>query len=237
MLLNAQGFGSFAFDQPYLAKGDSANNTLPTIALAYRWVASDLSSSPVVTWTDQIQGIDAAQSTEAYRPTWATNGVSFASASLQYLDVSEACPIDLNNQAQDWILFVGNSTAGAGAHIVLGTDGSVADHYLQAPGALSWYADSTSFPSTLAYPSGTPVELLFWNYACYTNGVLSVTNTSLGNTPHNLIRIGAAGTGGGYFFDGTINEIAVWTNAGNMSASTIAQIHRYVTNTYSFVSP
>lgn len=240
LLVNGQGFGSFSHDQPFLAKDAASEETgLPTTKMAFRWVASDLSSSPVATWTDQIQAVQATQS-GALRPGWATNGVYFDGSDDALVIATNAVVLSLNDDVGgqvDAILFVGNSTAEGGAHMVLGTDGTTDQHFLQAPGP-RFYAGNGSYV-TLAYPLGTPIDLLFWTHAAYTNGVLSVTNVNINvASTHSLIRMGKSG-GDLYPFSGTINELVVWTNIGDagFSASQIAQIHRYVTNTYSFVSP
>lgn len=76
----AQGFGSFVYDQPYLAQEFGAGtwdlSLLP--GMEHWWHAGDLTNGAVTYWDDRISGSRATNNGTVALPTKDTNGVHFA---------------------------------------------------------------------------------------------------------------------------------------------------------------
>ncbi len=237
--LFSQGFGIFSRDQPFFAK-DISTVSSPTNSLlagiGYWWVASDLTNSPVTTWTDRVSGFILKQPTVANQPTWSTNGVRFAVASTQYLVTNGSPPI---------VWRLGPSVDYGDAILVILDRASTGDTTVIGPttpggrilafdfGANAW--DNGSGSQFGITTTGQWYDYLYAGtnfagaYATYTNGVLAFTGAASKHSPHIF-----GGGSSGASFDGTIKEIIVWTNIAGTTSLQASNIHWYATNTYKY---
>ncbi len=235
--LLSQGFGSFSRDQPYLASSQSSF-PLPTRALGFWWVASDITNSPVQIWQDRIQGRNFIQPTGASQPFWTNSlGVNFTGSQSMYLTNTIAL------SASDAVLIVTRPMANTGdyAEILFGQTNGFGFFWINFFGGAADlnYLDSTT---TISTPVGLNknYEILLagtnnlGNGLIYTNGIASITDGTANG--RSIVRIGVGGDGPqtGYFFNGRIEEIAIWTNVVLLTAQEIASIHQGVTNRWIF---
>ena len=244
--LFAQGFGSFTHDQPFFSKdrisAQSDTNNPLTFGIAYHWVASDLSNSPVDTWTDRIQGIPWVQTTAGNRPTWTTNGVRFTSASSQYFTTN-------GGTGMNWKLGTGGSAHGDALLIIIDR-ASLGEKYILGKsintpflgvssdaGGTKWYNSGANWGSTTTCQwydylfAGTNAGTGL--YVHYTNGVVGLSGNPLSfGQPTWFGRLDFGG-----YWDGTVKELIIWTNVGFFNGFTSAQVsnvHFYATNTYKY---
>ena len=200
-----------------------------------RWRASDLSSSPVSSWSDEIQGWTWTQSSGANQPTWSTNGVTFNGSSQYFTSSNLIAQTTLGavSEGQAWLIISKFSTT-TGTHVLLG-DSS------RCTGGFIFYAiDSDILYEELGSgPSPVPTALFDFltvpsatnSYRAYTNGVSAWTNASGWNDGVSFNRIGSSGDGTLCQFHGDLQEIIVWTNV-IFTSTQVSNIHHYATNTY-----
>ncbi len=239
--LFSQGFGSFSHDQPFLAANISSGVSDPTNALpfgiGYWWVASDLSSSPVSTWTDRVSGFILKQTSGANQPTWTTNGVRFTAASSQFM-VTNGTPgifwkfLNTAGNLGDTMLII-LDRASTGEQYVFSQNGGgqILGWFSGAAGL--WNISATSFGTTT---TGKWYDFLYAGtnaaaFNIYTNGVLGVNSAMNARSPSDFGRLN---TPTGFYYDGTIKEIIVWTNVIGFTSVQASNIHWYSTNVYKY---
>lgn len=217
----------------------NAGSTPPLLpsGMWLRWRANDLSSSPVSSWSDELQGWTWTQGSGGNQPTWDTNGVSFDGSS-QFLTTSNlTTTTSLSGgtpAGQAWFI-VAQYAAASGNHIALGalsgcsggaffygvSGGQLFDASLGGTATIT-----TNLFDFLACPVATN------SYSAYTNGVDGFWTFASGwNDGQVVTRMGAPNGASACAFQGTIKEIIVWTNVIFTSAQ-VSNIHHYATNTY-----
>lgn len=210
----------------------SATFPLPG-GIAFRWRASDLTSSPVSIWTDEIQGYNWVQATGGNQPTWVTNdGVHFASASSQFFTATNA-NVALTAATNCYLIVHKFTTLAAFMTLFDNTLSGTITHGIDGTGS-AFYIDA-GLDDYGPVSSGHIIDFLWADkvsgtYHTLTNGVQGPAITSA--TDYHISRVGRQP--GGSFFNGVLYEYIVWTNSGNFSSAEIAQIHAYCTNTYGF---
>lgn len=257
MLLNAQGFGSFTFDQPYLAKdATAATPTLPTApGLNHDWKASSVDDGSVTDWIDSIQGFHWWPPA-GREPVKQYGGVYFNNPADQSahtaLNTTNLSFTTDSNVEQVWLIVTSNAVPNETGANNLGNflgHGNQATGFqlLSSGGAVTWQITSSDMSvDTVAnfgasMPQGIQAVLLMQSpfNAVWTNGVLSITN----------ITIGTIGTGdmkwvgrpsiwnNSSSFTGYIMEVVTWTNITAFNDSLIQQAFNYVTATYGDYGP
>lgn len=195
--------------------------------MKHRWRASDLSSSPVATWTDSISGWNWTQTTEADKPTWSASGVRFDGTS-DFLTVTNLPSHTVSNS---WLVVFNFDTlanskpviveAYSGSNILIAQD--TAGYLYENSGSTALGLLTTNTFDFLACRTTNVVA-----YRAYTNGISGFSAVSGWN---DGVDIALVGKGGSFFYKGEIKEVIVWSNAV-FTASQIADIHTYVTNVY-----
>lgn len=224
---------SGAQEIPFFA-ADSASSTpaLPTRGLAFWWVASDLTNSPVQIWQDRIQGRNLVQATAANQPSWTNNlGVNFTGN--QFMDLTNTIPLLINSA---WMVVVRPMTNNAQYEgiIFAGASFNLLFFNFFAGASQFLYGDSTQVIGEIALnknyefmyagTNGPSITLI------YTNGVQA---SSVSFTSGTMQRIGNDTTHT-YYLNGRIQEIAIWTNVSILTPSEISQAYQHVTNSWIF---
>lgn len=200
--------------------------------IVLRWVASDLSSSPVETWTDRIQGFNLKQTTEASKPTWSTNGVAFTSS-----DFFTGTNITAGNYGTDgakscsWLAVL-NINAPANPQMILGNTFSGGDMFLvgftnavgDGDGAYEIYNISSNLFDLFITRTN------FVASHCYatTNGIKALDQATawvFGGS--GITRVG----GQTFFMQGVIRELICWTNLV-CTETMLSNVHKYATSVY-----
>lgn len=226
--------GQFILD-PYRFLTTSDN--LPP-GIEFRWKASSLSSSPVSDWVDSVSGYHLTASGTA-QPSWSTNGVQFDGTS----DVLTATNLNSRTESgsgdsspRAWLVIM-KAAVTTPAQMVLGEaygGGTIlflfgdtdAYFYENVIGSAALGPITTNTFDILACKSTNAVP-----YRCYTNGVIGWASALAWNGNVTVSRVGSGN--GNARYSGLIKEIIVWSNAV-FTASQIADIHTYSTNTYGF---
>lgn len=202
---------------------------LPT-GIAYRWKASDLSSSPVSIWTDEIQGFNWTSIGTA-RPSWDANGVAFDGIDDTLSSTNFSNPVGGNN----WLVVLKFNSVTApkmvmchdnsGGQIFVGIGNSGQLYEAASPGGLGPNPIGTAkFDLLICKTTNSPNA-----YVAYTNGVSGWSALGPFNDNTSIQHVGSGA--GDAFFNGTLNEVIVWTNS-TFTACQVAAIHGYATNTY-----
>lgn len=202
-----------------------------------RWRASDLASSPVSSWSDELQGWTFVQGTGANQPLWSTNGVQFI-ASTNFMTTSNLTAVTSvtpGGGGQAWLI-VGNYAANTGNHIALGSltgcGGSAFFYGISSGLIFEGGVGGTVAPTTGDFDFLT-APLSTNSYRAFTNGTSIWTNTAGWNDGVVIARAGGPASGTACNYSGTIKEIIVWTNVIFTTAQ-VSNIHHYATNTYQF---
>lgn len=236
----------FSIEQPFFAS-PVASGDIPSQAgiLLYRWVATDTTNSTVNTWVDRIQGNVLFQTNGTANqgpPKSNATGVVFFGTNLLY-----STNIIFNPSTNSLMLITADMDANlaAIARQIWGEISTTIGFQLADQGSgsdVQWYNGVTTFllADFYSYPPNTNDLLLFKppnvTGVCYTNGVVSTTNTHSGDFGPglNLQAMGQSpGVGGNTRLKGAFKEICIWAGT-NFSAATISNLHYYATNTYKF---
>lgn len=200
--------------------------------IRFRWVASDLNSSPVSSWTDRITGSVMTQSTSGNKPTWDATGVKFDGVD-DFLTLTNFVAGDA---ADNWgVLVVMKLNVTTANQIILGNL-SAGQIYLGLASA-DYFYESVGGSTSIGPLPTTPFDFLACTttnasnkYRCYTNGLTAFQSGTIDwNNGVAWPRLGR-GNGNGPF-NGTIKEIIVWTNY-TFTVSQISRIHQYTIDTY-----
>ncbi len=228
--LFAQGFGSFSHDQPFLGGGSaSSGDVMPRRNLAFWWVASDLSSSPVSIWTDRIQGRNLTQATGANQPTL-TNGAGINFTGAQWMELTNT----INLTKGDALLVVARPMASTGtfAEIVFASGAGFGYFWLNSSD-LDFNDSGGVIVTPVSFNKN--YELLYAGtngiITLYTNGVVGPAFALTQTATFSLI---SKHTSQPYYFNGRIEEIAIWTNVAFLTSQEVAEVHQGVTNRWIF---
>lgn len=229
-LLSLTAFGQGLFVSWNRFVPQITSSELPS-GIAFRWVASDLASSPVSLWTDRIQGYNWAASGGA-RPSWDASGITFdgvansmtgsntifsATSTNSWLVV-----LKWNSTTADKMVLC-NACAGGQVFLALTTGAKIYDGGSTGPG-LFGTVNTTDILITKT-TNATP-------YVVYTNGLSSWTSGSAFNDMGVIAAVDHLGSGvGNCFWSGVMKEIIIWTNTV-FTANQVSNIHYYSTNTY-----
>lgn len=232
--LFAQGFGSFSSDQPFFAK-DVAASSAPSLpsGIAFRWVASDLTNTPVALWTDRIQGRNLVQATGANQPTWSTNSLVFDNSGSQFMTLTNPVSLNMGATGTNALLVVYSANQINITKWVIDSDDAGHDAFLWQNFGGSMFAGAVNLGPQAA--AGKNREYLYGGSQNpfannhYTNGLFVVASSTY-NAFWTYLGRKENGT---FPWWGTVKEIVVWTNVtSSFSTNEVAQIHNYVTNTY-----
>ena len=224
-------------DLPFLQAHNTAagaDAALPS-GIAHRWKASDLATSPVTDWVDEIQGFHLTAS-QTPAPLLGPAGVLFYGTN--------------GLSGTNWTLSIG-STAGAALDTflcVFQITGNVLNFNpvavnFESGGQIVLEEDGNVFYDPNS-PEITPVlnTVYDWLYAghvgsiypVYTNGVSGPTRSS-GWGIQAISTIGYAhSVGPDYFLTGNIKEFIHWTNVVGFTSVQVSNVHYYCTNTYGY---
>jgi hypothetical protein len=199
-----------------------------------RWVATDLSATPVTNWTDRIQGSVMSQATAGNRPAWnLTNGVVFDGVD-DFLTITNIPSFPTGGQSNWTALVVSKWYDLASGHMLIGNFaggeifiGTSSANYLYegATGGNAIGQLSTNLFDLFICRSTNAVN----PYRAYTNGLQGWQGSGGWNNGYAWPRLGRGN--GNAPFSGQVHEIIVWTNYF-WSAAQIARVHAYATNTY-----
>lgn len=202
----------------------TTNSTIQLPAgIAFRWKASDLSSSPVSIWTDEIQGNNFTAS-GALRPTWDANGVHFTGTPAQYM-------VTTNVTVGLWgaLLAVVSYTT-VGQEQIIGGSGRIVGN-VGVPGQWVNICGGGNFGATTTSQYYDFIGTTVYFSRVYTNGVVGIIPACVSSDIWTYIGQYSSGEP----FYGTLREIIVWTNVLNFTnAANIALVHKYATNTYNY---
>lgn len=210
----------------------------PTNMILLRWKASDLSSSPVSVWTDEIQGYNLIQTNGAKQPTWSTNGVAFTGG--QYLNMT-----NMDNYGPDgallcaWLIVMRFDDSSETSQLILGQTMSGGALYVGIGGTPSFfYEGGTGDNAVGPLSSGTNFDFLICNSNAIGGGIAYTNAIQAWSSPASHWTYGGAPTALGCVpanaaqdFKGRIMEIIVWSNAV-WTASEVNGIHKYATSVY-----
>lgn len=196
-----------------------------------RWRASDLSSSPVSSWSDEIQNWTWVQATGGNKPTWSTNGVAF-NGSGQFMTTSNFTALTQSTN-QSWLI-VSKFNSTSGGKILLGVNCGGGNIFFGASSGALYDGNGNSI-------SPAPVNILYDflltktgtnTWQVYTNGI-SAWSHNYGLNDGTIVNHLSLENSTGCTFDGLVQEILVWTN-NLFTSSQVSNIHHYATNTYGF---
>ena len=228
LLLQAHAGHPIALSDPSWPKTYVATVTLPD-GIWLRWKASDLSSSPVSSWSDEIQNWTWVQSTGGSQPTWSANGVAFNGAG-QFMTTSNFTALTQSTN-QSWLI-ISKFNDTSGARVVLGSGCSGGTIFFGVSGGDIYDGNGNNI-------SPAPVNVLYDflltktaanTWQIYTNGISAWSQSYGLNDGTTVNHLGLQSS---CLFNGLIQEIIVWTNNLFTSAQ-VSNIHHYSTNTYSF---
>lgn len=233
LLLSALAIGASAQSPSVLLFGGAATASisLPSLSsIGYRWEYTNLADGAVSSWVDTIAGNTWVQATGGAQPTKDSNGVTFASG--KYLDATNTLNcgsgpaldvyvaiVKLNGLSEGYLIANGNPEAWMGIN-------SGSQFYNQggpfgSPGTGYW------IDYIYAGKNGSV-------YQHYTNGVLAVSSSSQPEYSGAPSAIGRLGSIACCYFPGVLKDLIVWTNVVGFDSTTVAAVHRYATNRYSF---
>jgi hypothetical protein len=217
---------------PNLSSSVNPTNYLPG-GLALWWNSSDLSSSPVETWTDRVQGYNLKQTTAASKPTWSTNGVDFDGADDYFNGTNIIGGLYGTDTTKlgAWLVVFQTRDLASASQLILGNTGSGGDHFLRIDnsricdgGSTCFDFTSTNFVDYFTVTTNYPPQ----EAGAYTNGVHAV-NYGVGATfgGSGVVYVGI-GSSFAVPFEGIIREMICWTNV-IWTPTMISNVHKYVT--------
>jgi len=239
LLVRAQFVGGGA-EQPIFSNTTTGPNTelngVPGVYL--RWVASDLSNSPVTAWPDRIESRYLVQATVADQPAWATNAVIFDSASADFMTLTNTVFLRMGTALgapTNAMLVVCSSDAiGAPSRSLIDKNDTSGDAFLWHGFSSVWRAPSiigveTAIGKNYEYLwAGTNGALMLH----FTNGIAALQTDQQNSAIFQFLGRRSNAT---FPWHGTVKEIVIFTNSGSQPFFTTPQIdaiHQYVTNTY-----
>lgn len=213
---------------PWYKKPTASSFTPKDIpSIAYRWVWTNVSGSPVQSWRDEIRGDYFVQGTSAARPTTNASGVYFEAD--KYLVCSNFTRVLANTNA--FLLVFKLDGAAGGVYRSIFSDSSAANT-IQVKNTGILCNDAVDTYSS-AVPNDTVIDWVFdgGDQKNYTNNIISLSGKTYTTATYTEVGTSTA-VGNAWTLKGWIAEFCVFTNI--LSSTSRSNLHWYATNTYSF---
>jgi hypothetical protein len=208
--------------------------------------SSDLAIGAVPSWVDEIQGIQFNQGDATKQPTNSVNGVWFDGSTMYLTNLATVIPSGIYSIL--WVVHLQTAGLGFGGVLLHRNNGGINTdgYYLGSAGNDVMNQGINAIATTLTDAMGNTKHGDFLsidsdvNQYCWTNGILTGHQNNFANTfTFDIIGDGSSHNAK---YKGYIQELIIWTNTqvnfrSFTNSITVSNIHYYVTNTYSGISP
>lgn len=203
--------------------------------IKHRWKASDLSGSPVSTWTDSVSGFNMTQTTGSQQPTWDATGVIFDGVNDLLVITNVASPVSPTAYA---CLVVLNFATVNATEQVLCNSATGGNIFIGFNSAGCLYEGGVG-DAICGITTGNTMDILTTTFGSapvgrtFTNGVEGWNGAGTWNGGTTISKLGASSAAGANAVAATVKEVIIWTNT-TFTAADVTAIHAYATNTYTF---